>query len=430
MLAAAAGAFIAPSAHALTFQQTLEQIADGHPRLSAANDAARAGQYEVGAAKAALMPQLALTGDAAYRRTELTGTTGGLVSPGVRATQLLYDGGRTSAEIHRRKARADELEVERDRAFETLSVQLADAWGEWARERALYDIASQQVAALESLLGTVRSIAEYDRGRSSDVSLVATRLAQSINARDARAVAMEDARGTIRRIAIVPLQPEGDLPSVEPLLPVSLDAAKSKVTDAPAIQVIAKRRDQARASADGARSYWKPNISLEASSSSQDDATGRSKMFGLVEVRLRSSLSAFDGGAGRAGKDAASAQLASADQELRFTREEAEAEVARLWSLVGEHKQRIATLSSLIGDTDKSRDIVFEQFRIGRRSILDLLSFEIDRFGARASLESEKRDLTQTEYRLLAAMGATGTTIVPSWQNQAERAAAAKRTRG
>lgn len=411
------------SAYALTFQQTLEQISDGHPRVSAADEAARAGRYNIDAAKAARLPQISLIGDAGYRHAEIGAVSSTAFSPGVQATQLLYDGGRTNAEVRRRSARADELDVNRDATFESLSSQLAEAWGEWARQRALLAIASQQVEALETLHGTVRSIASYDRGRASDVSLVATRLSQAINTRDARAVAVEDALGTIRRIAVAQIQPEGDLPLPDPLLPISLDAAKARSDDGPSVRAAAFKRDQARAQADAARAYWKPSISLNAGGYSQDDAAGKSKMFSVVEVKLRSSLPAYDGGAGRSGKNAAISQLSAAEQELRFTREEAEAEVGRLWSLIAERRKRIATLAGLIADTDASRDIVFEQFKIGRRSVLDLLSFEIDRFGARTSLESEKRDLIQTEYRLLAVMGSTGKTIVPSWKTQSERAA-------
>ena len=41
-------------------------------------------------------------------------------------------------------------------------------------------------------------------------------------------------------------------------------------------------------------------------------------------------------------------------------------------------------LEALVGRADGAREIVFEQFRFGRRSILDVLSYDLERFSARA----------------------------------------------
>ena len=75
---------------------------------------------------------------------------------------------------------------------------------------------------------------------------------------------------------------------------------------------------------------------------------------------------------------------------------------------------RLGPLSTLVDNTNASRDVVFEQFRIGRRSILDLLSFEIDRFSARVQLESERRDQLAAQYRLLAALDLLAPSFVPA----------------
>jgi len=405
----------APAA-ADSFEQIVARLAERHPQLQAAELTARAGREDIRAARAARLPQVALTSDAGWNRSRANDFTNVGVNPGLLATQLLYDGGRARAEIGARGARAESLEAERDRVFANLSARLAEGFAEWSRQRALLLIAADQVAALKSLQEMVREIATFDRGRAADVALVATRLAQAENGRDARLVAIADAEAAIRQVAAEEVTPEGELPSLAGRLPTSVDAALALAADHPQLKVAESQRAEADALADGARGWWKPQLSLQAGGSSETELTGRDRPFGAVQVRLTSQLNAIDGGSGSARLASARARASAARMDVAFTREAVESEVRRQWTLVAERRARLAGLESLVRSSDASRDIVFEQFKIGRRSVLDLLSFELDRFNARSLLETERRDLQVAEYRLLAALGRSGTTFVPGWQ--------------
>lgn len=399
---------------AATFPEALQQISASHPRLAAAEQTAAAGRADINTARASRRPQVSLIGDAGWSRSGLTSRSDTAVLPGVRASQLIYDGGRVSADVAQRSFRAEALEVERERVRTELAERLADAYLEWDRQRSLLAIAEEQVSALRRLEGVVRAIAEYDRGRASDVALVATRLAQSEAARDSRRVAISDARTLIRQIAAADLEPEGDMPPPDPFLPATIEEAMASSDAHPSLLIAELDIRQAGAAVDAARAWWKPQLSLDAGSESESSLAGRTKLFGTVELKLRSALSPIDGGRGASGLASARASASAARLEAQFAQRSLRDEVVRQWTAVAERRSRLAALSALVASTDASSLVVAEQFKLGRRSILDLLSFEVERFTARAQLESERRDLLAAKYRLLAATARLAPSFAPA----------------
>lgn len=387
-----------------SFAEVLQALGRDHPRLRSAEQTAAAGRYEERATAAAFRPQLAVFADAGFNRSGLTDQSITALQPGLRATQLLYDGGRTGGEVARRRARADALSVQRRQELATLSGRLAEAFLEWTRQRALLAIAEDQIVALTRLKETVDAIAVFDRGRASDVALVATRLSQAEATRDQRRVAIADARALIRQSAASDVEPTGDMPSVLPFLPATLDEAIDRVDVTPLVEVAQFQVQEAEAGIRVAQAWWQPQVTVEAASYSEPRIDGRTNVFGAVDVRLRATVSPVDGGGGNARKAAARSMASAAAFDLAQTRRSLRDEVERQWTAAATRSARLGQLSKLVENTDASREVVYEQFRIGRRSILDLLSFDIDRFAARVQLESERRDLLAAQYRLMATL--------------------------
>ena len=400
-------------AAAASFADVFRAMAANHPRLRSAEQTALAGRAELRASEAAFRPQLAVFADAGLNRNGLTDRANTALLPGVRATQLVYDGGRTAAVVERRRARAEALDVQQRQELAMLGARLSEAFLEWSRQQALLQIAEQQVAALGKLKETVDAIAGFDRGRASDVALVATRLSQAEATRDQRLVAIADSRALVRQAAASDVEPTGDMPSVVPFLPQSLGAAFDRIDATPIVTVAQLQSREAQAEVRAAQTWWRPQLTVEAASFSQQRFDGSANIFGAVDVRLRATISPIDGGGGAARAAAARATSSAAEFDVVQARRSLRDEIERQWTAASARGARIAPLSRLVDNTDASRDVVFEQFRIGRRSILDLLSFEIDRFSARVQLESERRDQLAAQYRLLAALDLLAPSFVP-----------------
>lgn len=113
----------------------------------------------------------------------------------------------------------------------------------------------------------------------------------------------------------------------------------------------------------------------------------------------------FDGGDGRAAWHAAERQATQAREQARATRLELSAQLASLWSERGARAERLRAQERVVQSSAAVRDAYWQQFTIGRRSIVDLLNAEQESFLARFAAEDERLGLVQQEHRMLAAVG-------------------------
>lgn len=402
LLGATAQPALAAEAQDATFVQLLHVLADSHPRIEAARQLVRAGRADVSAARSALRPQAGLDAEIGWSGRD----TGGLaVLPEARVTQLVYDGGRTPAEIRRRAIRVDLLGVQEQAALASLSAELAQAWIAHSRAAELRRIGEEQVSALRELESLVLEIASYDRGRASDVVIVQSRLQQAVTTLQSREIALQEAADRIREVAVLPVEPQGAVPDIAPFLPASSQGSADLADAAPPVRIADYQVRESAEAERGARNWWMPRLALEGARTSQVDALGDTRLFNAFALRLRVSSLPFDSGGGRARLEAARASLESSEATAALTRIQMRDRARRLWTFQASRSERMPSLVDLVDRADEARTIVFEQFRIGRRTILDLLAYDLERFNVRTQLANERYDIAQTQYELMGILG-------------------------
>ena len=389
-----------------SLEEYFQQLANAHPRVLAASQSAAAGNAQVEAAKGAWLPQLAGSSSLGKSYSAYYGGSSNGFRPGITATQLLFDGGRTTRNIDARQFDATASEAQHRELLETLSARLLEAYLEWHRQGLLLKLADEQLAALARFEKMVGDIATFDKGRLADLKLVKTRIAQVASAREARAVALHDSVLQLQQICACQLVPDQPPTRLNALLPARYqDQAGEWAQTHPAMLAANARRDSAQADAEVAAAWWKPSIQLQASSQTEPNYVGNPHYFGLNTVALNVQASIFDGNTGRARAQAANAQVNSAESLANATRSELESELRRQGALIDAHQRRLSTLNALVGETDQAFNIVLDQFKLGRRTVIELLSYENERFAARGQVVSEEVDLEQARGRWLAAAG-------------------------
>lgn len=406
----------AQAAPTANLAEVLAAVAEDHPRITSARYLTRSGRADVSSARSALRPQIGIDSE--------IGFTGGSFAllPEARVSQLVYDGGRTPAELRRRKVRVELLGVQEQAVLAQLAAELAQAWISYYRATALLEISRQQVAALDELQELVVEIAAFDRGRFSDVTMVQSRLQQAVTTMQTREIAREDLADTIREIALIDVEPAGDVPDLAAYLPASAQECSRLAEAAPRVRVADLQVAEAAEAENGARNWWAPRVALEGARTSELDAQGDARLFNDFAVRLRVSALPFDSGGGRARLESARANVEASKADATLARTQLRDRAQRLWVLQARKAERLPDFADLVDRSDEARDIVFEQFRIGRRSILDVLAYDLERFNVRAQLANERFDIFQTQYELLGILG----TIYPSVVNGAAGGVAAE----
>jgi adhesin transport system outer membrane protein len=131
---------------------------------------------------------------------------------------------------------------------------------------------------------------------------------------------------------------------------------------------------------------------------------GDRQWFGGYDVGIVTDWNPFDGGAGAAKAAAANAQVLAVEDQVAGTRRDLAAEVARHWTQMQTRAARTDSLDDLVEGTRKVRAANWEQFQIGKRSILDLLNAENETYQSRLSAITERVELVQVRYRLMGSL--------------------------
>ena len=404
-------------AHAEPLESVVREALQTHPAARAAFAGAQASGYQVAQARAARAPQFGLVADPGRAFASTGSGSSDIGDLGLQGSVLLYDGGRTREAIAREEGRLQAADASLRLTGEDLAARVADVYLEWFKQDGLATLAADNVAAHEALHERVREIASFDRGRASDLVQVGARLQQARVTLAARRGAANEARAVLvdlvgRDVGAVetPREPAAALPASLRDAITALDSHPSAVgADAEA--------DAARHAWGSAAAWLQPRLDLRAGVDSPRDFFGERQYFDEYTVRLAVSWAPFDGGSGRAGARAAEQQYVQAREGALAVRRELSARLANLWTQVESRRERAGIYRELLDQTRQVREAYWQQFTIGRRSIIDLLNAESEAFQARQGAESEKLELLQAQYRLLAASatltGWLGVTATP-----------------
>jgi outer membrane protein TolC len=383
---------------------TVERVVKSHPRLAAARAGALGVESEIEVANAALRPKLGFSGGTGrgYNFGSNVATPAGDIQ--MQGTYPLYDGNRSLNEIARQESRFVNAAQRANQVRDVLISQTADAYIEVIKQEALEKIALGNVEAHESLMTKVNDIVFLDRGRAVDAIQVAVRLQQARVNLNARRNALNEAITALEDLTTSKVVVESKASDPISAMPTSLPEAMMWLEDHPSVK--ASRADAVAAdkAAQIAAAWDKPKVDL-LGTLSNPSSFSNSRYFSSADVRLGVQWAAFDGGAGKAAAAAASQQKIAAAEQVKSIVRDLSTDVSRSWAQMKSREGRFLAYSDLAKRAKEVREAYWEQFRIGRRSILDLLNAENEGFLATLQAEQERQELIQNQYRVLATTG-------------------------
>ncbi len=391
------------AARADSLETVVRYALEHHPLARAAQAGTEATGYQLAQARSARAPQFGLVADPGRSFSRSGSGSADAGDIGLRGSLLLFDGGRTREGIAREEQRLQAANANRLLTSEDLAARITDVYLEWYKQDGLAAVAADNVVAHEALFERVRQIAGFDRGRASDLVQVGARLQQARVTLAARRGAANESRAVLRDLVgrdvgavEVPREPASALPA-------SLADAIAALDTHPSAMGADAEAEAARHTWGSASAWLQPRFDLQAGVDSPRDFAGDRRYFDDYNVRLAVSWTPIDGGAARAAARAAELQYVQAREGAAAVRRELSARLADLWTQVETRRERAGIYRELLEQTRQVREAYWQQFTIGRRSIIDLLNAESEAFQARQGADSERLELLQAEYRLLAA---------------------------
>lgn len=389
------GAGAAPTNSALAqsgFGKQIAQAVTSSPNLARSQSRIRAAEAAEEAADGAFRPQLSVGAEARSNRLDSNIAT---ASPYVRISQLVYDGGaadgdRTAARARVLESRGNQLTTAAATALEAVEVyvQVLD-------QRKLLAIAEQNVKAHARIEAQIAERTDSGAGSAADLLAAQSRMADARTRHaDARAD-MDRANARFREVF-------GTVPATLPAPKPAPDLARSDaeiVQNSPRIRSLNASLKAAEAELVAARARRRPSITA--------GAVGNQDKNRDLDVGLELSL---DFTLDTTGKRRAAIKAAEANlEDVQFERDDMirvigrELDYIRSDQKAGADRLRAARIAA---DTNgDSVAAAFEQFTIGRRSLIEILDAQRDYVAAQERLILAEQNYFLTNY---AALGLTG----------------------
>ncbi len=324
----------------------------------------------------------------------------------VTVRQLLFDGFGTQAEIERQASRVDGASNRVFERSEFIALAVIREYLDIIRLRRVVRISIDNVAYHRRLLGQIGEGTEEGSLSVADRQQAQERLysanARTIEAREElKSAETRFIRLVGRTIGKVKV-PHRVTRRLPPTLSHAIGTARSSH---PSVELARADIDAATALVKAAESRFYPRFTLEGTARAGDDLGGLQGHDHEVSGHVVMSWNVYNGGIDVANRQE---QIRRTDEQRmtlhRITREVEEA-IRLSWHRRDEQRRRLAELRLQYNATLRLISSYSEQFKIGQRSLLDLLDTQNTRVATQIALETAVAAVQFAEYRILASTG-------------------------
>jgi adhesin transport system outer membrane protein len=404
---------IAFPAPAQTLAEAVSRAMVRYPELQAGLAGERAVRETVTQARAGYLPSIDLTFGRGREASDNVSTrafgrdvtlTRGEAEASL--SQLVFDAGATGEQVRRQEARSEAAAQRLANAAQTVALRTTQAYLEVLRRRALAEIAVENLRAHERTVAQMREAAERGVRRRSDLDQALARLALAhANLAGARGQ-VEEAEAAYRHLTgAAPgrlARPALEVRSLPQGLSEGIDLARR---DHPSVRAALAELESAQAERDFSRARLAPRVSIDLGVSHNrnlDGVAGRNEdRFAML--RLRHNL--FRGGADEARIAEAEARRDEAQAQLEQARIDAEREARIAWEALLTERERVEHVRQHARISRTVVEAYRDQFKLGQRTLLDVLNAESEYYSARGAEVSGEFGVLLAGKRVLAATG-------------------------
>jgi len=370
-----------------------------YPAILAAQSRVTAAQSDIIRAQSAHWPQVGWSGTYnAYNTSDLTNSW--IQSPTV--SMNIWSSGRIQSGVERSRALADFGRQQHRITRDDVALLATEGYLNWAHQLEMVRLAKENLTQHQRILGNIGLIVAADSGRRIDYSQAQVRMTNADLALKQAQGDLEIARERLNRMLLgrLPDKPSG-LDLVVGVNPPSVEDALLALNDThPAISRQLALVSAAQATLKGARAQYGPSVDLTYGKQTTQGA-GQGSYLTQVVV----SVPIFQGGATYGAVGTAAAELQASEHSLAETRLVLRERLLVSWSewltAQSRSKQGVAQVNTAKG-------LVWgywQQFQVGRRSLLDLLNVQSDLYSYQANAENARYEANISRARVLAAMG-------------------------
>lgn len=334
----------------------------------------------------------------------------------ITAKQMLYDGFYTKSEVDRASASADSAGYAVTDISERNSLQAIGAYLDVLRRQDLLELTKTNLESHETIFSQIGQRSESGVGRRADVDQAQARLALSKSNLESQLGNVEDARTNFQRI--VGMMPEnitnpGDDCCDKAPATVE-DAVKIAYNQHPTLRTALANHEASLAQENSAKSAFHPRVDLDLGVSSDNNigASANNNLSGTtggydkgLYAMFRLQYNVLNGGADKARIEQIEFLSEQQKELINRAKREIELDVRLAWNALENANRRLPGLQQRIESAQKTREAYGAQFRIGQRTLLDLLDSENELLSSGIAYTDVYYDRVYACYWLMQSMG-------------------------
>lgn len=324
----------------------------------------------------------------------------------IRISQSLFSGFDTRANSERLFSESESERLQLHASAENLALQVSEVYLNVLRSKQLVDLTQVHVATHERTLESVKGLMQKGFANQADTAQVSARLANARSSLVASKNNFYDSHAQFYRV--IGQSPNSlVMPAVDTsLLPSSLNDALSWAKEThPQLKSAMADINAARHAVKASKSGYYPRLSLEAVANHNNDIgsiEGRAEDY---RVQLVLEYDLYNGGRDSSRAKASNWQYNEA-LEIRRSAEQDLLEGTRFaWNAYSSISQQVNYIGQSVDAATLAEDGYITQYKLGKRSLLDLLNASAEVFIARRNYINAEIDLTLSRYRLLNSTG-------------------------
>ncbi|MFB2681251.1 TolC family outer membrane protein [Shewanella mangrovisoli] len=402
---------ISAQAQALTLEQSVAEAINHHPSIQQKYASFEAAVRYKQAARADYLPQIKLYGGVGYEDvrynsgqridSELTRT-----EIGVKVSQLLFDGFRTSSEVDRLNFEKEAERFGLVSEAENLSLQVATVYLNLVLANKIVGLAERNIEEHQAILKNIELRQVKGLSSESDVAQVRARVATSHSGYLAARNEQMDLQAKYYDLV-------GELPKdlIDPMpdmnyVPKNLqDALQIAVQNHPEIQAAMSDAKAANAQYEREKSDFWPKLSIELQANKNDNIGGIEGPDEDARAMLMLSYDLFNGGSTTDRAEAAAWQYQQAKSVKQSTEKQVVEGTRLAWNSYDFVGQQRAFYQENVDQAVRAEKGYARQFELGRRSLLDVLDAKVEVYLARKNYLSAHYNYNIASYRLINATG-------------------------
>jgi adhesin transport system outer membrane protein len=341
----------------------------------------------------------------------------------VGAKQLLWDWGATRSDIDRAVKTRDAQALKTLAVAEDVALSASQAYLKVQESRELLSLSEENLQALRQIAALIEENARSGNGTQADIKRVTARVLDAQSARADQEYELKVATDKFRRLART--EPDRLLPAPQltSVIPPTKDAALAEVMRSnPRVLGIMTNVKAARAERDAIQSANLPRVGIDSEIAAKhyNGQTRRTELDARGMVSLTYRL--YDGGLNASKVEQASARITQEEMRLKGEEEDIEADLRNFYWLVGSSRSKTANLRDAVQNSAKARELYQEQFKGGKRSLLELLEVQQSYYIAKRGAINNTYEERRAVYGILKAVGRFSSAVLAGSANASHAA--------